>query len=639
MRIDVKKFLFIGIDEDRKIFFKRAQEIGIIHFIELPNKSKEMPSSIEDVTKAIKILRGLPTMPQEHLGAFSLADGLVHKILQLQHSLDKLAEEQRIVRLDIARVGMFGHFSMDDIEYIEREGKKKIQFFFGKHGVDAEGKLPSEVIYVTSDHGLDYFVSISDEPKQYENLVEMRIDAPLGELESRQVQIEREIHETEQRLKSYSKYNTFLHRTLIHKLNGYHLQTAELDATSTFDNTLFSIEGWVPEDKVKAVQHLVNEMNVYMSEIAVEPHDVPPTYLENEGLSRIGEDLIGIYDTPSNKDKDPSLWVLGFFAFFFAFIVYDAGYGLIFLAAALYFWYKYPTIHGAKRRVLKLFTILSIASIVWGILTASFFGIEISPDSPLQKVSILHWLATKKVAYMIQHHDENYDYWVKKFPDLKDVTDPETFINKATIVEPNGKVKHELLSKFSDSFLLELALLIGIIHIIISLLRYIKTNWQNIGWIAVIIGCYLYFPSYLHTTTILDYLFDVNRETMATQGIYLIFGGLATAVILSLIRHKWHGLEEFMNAIRLFGDILSYLRLYALGLAGAIVTATINESAFALSFVVWIFLAIFGHIINMTLAIMGGIIHGLRLNFLEWYHWSFYGGGKPFKPLRKVEIE
>jgi len=101
-----------------------------------------------------------------------------------------------------------------------------------------------------------------------------------------------------------------------------------------------------------------------------------------------------------------------------------------------------------------------------------------------------------------------------------------------------------------------------------------------------------------------------------------------------VLKNKWLGLLEIMNSIQVFADILSYLRLYALGLAGAIVAATINEMAAKMPVVIAFVVILMAHGINMILGIMSGVIHGLRLNFLEWYHYSFEGGGKAFKPLR-----
>ncbi|MFS8563708.1 MAG: hypothetical protein LVR00_05075 [Rhabdochlamydiaceae bacterium] len=93
---------------------------------------------------------------------------------------------------------------------------------------------------------------------------------------------------------------------------------------------------------------------------------------------------------------------------------------------------------------------------------------------------------------------------------------------------------------------------------------------------------------------------------------------------------------EISSVIQIFVDVLSYLRLYALSLAAAIMASTFNQEGSALGLVFGAVAIFLGHCINISVGFMGGIIHGLRLNFLEWYHHCFDGGGKLFKPLKKL---
>jgi V/A-type H+-transporting ATPase subunit I len=639
MRYDVKKYLFIGMAEEKMAFFRKAQQAGVIHFIEpAASTRKEVSDGIHQITAAIKILRRLPLLEQEHLRELTLAEGVVNEILQLHHEREKLAEEERVLLLEIERVGVFGDFAVEDIAYIEEEGHCKVQFFFSQHGFSVEHPLPSEMIYVGTDHNLDYYIAINKEPKQYEKFVEMRIEHPVGELKRRSTATEQRLHEVDHRLKGYAKYQTFLHHALIHQLNSYHLHQAQENVQMEMDDSLFVVQAWVPVNQIALIEQLVAERFVHMEEIAIEPTDAVPTYLENEGTARIGEDLVHIYDTPSITDKDPSLWVLASFALFFAFIVGDGGYGMLFFASALYLRYKFPMMQGAKKRVWKLLLILSVSCIGWGLLTNSFFGISFGEASPMRQVSLINWLVTKKTAYHIQHRDAVYDYWVNRFPALHGVEDPTQFMYRASTAS-GGSVTPELINKFSDNIMMELALFIGTLHILISMLRYLPRNWTFLGWIPFVIGGYLYIPYYLDATSLIHFVFGFDSAAAAKVGLDLIYGGLALAVVISIFKNKWLGLTEVMTSIQIFSDILSYLRLYALGLAGAIVTSVINEAAGSIPLVFAIILLLLAHAVNMLLAVMGGVIHGLRLNFLEWYHYSFEGGGKRFKPLENLKIE
>lgn len=638
MRVDLKKFLFIGLEKEREPFFHKLQETGLVQIINInPVFLKSVPVEVENLLSAMKILRGLPPVDQEETSDYAIADGLADKIIQLQNNTEKLEEEERVVNLEISRVEIFGDFSPDDLAYIENEGHRKIQFFCAKSGAYDHSTLPDGLVFVGSEHGLDYFISFQKELVQYPKMSEMKIPHPLGELKARKNQIEKGLRETDMRLKGYAKYNLFLHHALINKLNSYHLEVAKNSVEKTVEGELFAFEGWVPADQIDRVQKLVNKAHVHIEEIAIEPKDNIPTHLENTGVNRIGEDLVHIYDTPSHTDRDPSLWVLFFFSIFFGMVIGDGGYGLVFLAAALYIRYKHRSMKGMGLRIWKLFIILSFAAIAWGLFSSSFFGIHISQDNPVRKISVLNWLIQKKAAYHFEHKDSVYEFWVKKFPQLKDAQNANEFLYGAK--KPGEIGEYEMYSRFSDNIMMEIALFIGVLHIVISFLRYLDRNLSGIGWIIFLIGSYLYVPYFLGATSIIHFAFGVSEKFGEKNGLYLVAGGFAIALFFAIIKHKLVGIFESMNVIQIFADVMSYLRLYALGLAGAMVMMTINEFAAQMTFVLGAFLFLIGHITNMALGIMGGVIHGLRLNFLEWYHYSFEGGGKMFNPLRLLKIE
>jgi len=638
MRIDLKKYLFIGYHSLRDSFFERAQELGLVHFIDKEQKPQELPETIQATLSAIKVLRGLPTMKQEEPTDSSVAGSVKQRVLGLKHEIEKLSEEERILNLEIARIEIFGNFSLEDIAYIKKEGGRSLQFFCAKKRVAEEETLPEELIYIDSDHGLNYFVAVNAEPKQYDKMIEMRIEQPVGALRKKLISVRETIHAREQQLKTYAKYNDFLHHVLVSEMNVYNLTTAESFAENELEGGLFAVQGWVPVDKVDELNALVRRMSVHYEEIAVEEEDRIPTCLENSGASRIGEDLVHIYDTPASDDKDPSLWVFLFFSFFFAFIVGDGGYGLIFLATALYLRYKFKETKGMGRRILNLALVLSLSCIAWGVLTTSFFGVSFGPDSPMQKGSLINWLVKKKTAYHQQHWDKTYRSWSKQYPEIAKMHDPDRILHTA-VKEKGGKISYDLFESFSNNILLELALVVGMLHIALSFFRYLGRNWSGVGWILFIVGGYLYFPYYLETPSMLHYVFGFHEEVIGPEGFNLLLGGLGLALFLGILQHKLAGLLEMMTVIQIFGDILSYLRLYALGLASGIVSATVNELASSVFVFAGILILIFGHLVNIILSIMGGVIHGLRLNFIEWYHYSFEGGGKMYNPLRKLSTE
>jgi V/A-type H+-transporting ATPase subunit I len=636
MRLDVKKYLFWGLKEEIDSFFRKAQQMGCVHFIESnPTPFNGITAEVDRATHALKILRSQPVVQQVEPAGFDAADSIIKQILALKREIDALNEQERILTLEIARIEPFGHFQFEDLLEIENAAQVKVQFFFAS--IDKVKELPTEVFYVNSSQGLDYFIALNQEPKAYDKLVEMQIEKPLAEEIRNRDGVKKQIRVKEQELKGLAKYNAYLHRYLNHLLNNYNREKVEHHVDLKLDDQLFSIQGWVPVNKAAELDQILNETHAHAAEIEIEPNDRTPTYLENEGLGKMGEDLVHIYDTPSSTDRDPSLWVLFSFIFFFALIIGDGGYGLVLVAIMLYLRYRYSGATGFGKRFLNLATILTVSVVVWGVLTNSFFGLTIPFDSPLRKVSLLNWLVEKKTEYHIAMHDSTYAGLVKQYPELQGIKDPVQFLRG--IKEANGQSSYVLLDKFSRDIMMELALLIGVVHLTVSFARYLDRNLSGIGWIMFLVGGFLYFPIFLGATTFLHYIFYLDKGSSGQAGFHLMIGGIVVALFFAIIKYRLLGLTEGMNVIQVFGDVMSYLRIYALGLAGGIVSTTINDLTAGLPIVIGLLIALIGHAFNIALGIMGAVIHGLRLNFLEWYHYSFEGGGKLFNPLRLFKID
>lgn len=638
MLVKVKKYLFVGMQKDRNEFFREAQKAGVIHFIDRSEKSMQhMPDEIDRTLHAIKVVRRLPVIEQEENPIYHRGKAIVDRILHIQHTLERLDEEMRILKLEMARVEPYGDFSMEDIAWIEREGKRKVQFYTARPTLFDDREMPANLVWISTAFGLGHFVAINRTATQYPDMIEMHLDKPWGDLNRRLQEVYQEIGQSEKELKEYAKYHDFLHNLLKIYLNKHDFETAQSYAETEIDNKLFTVEGWVPVNKIQLMDEFLQNVRVEASEIAIEPDDKIPTDMQNEGLRLVGEDLVHIYDTPSHTDKDPSLWILGFFALFFAIIVGDAGYGAIFLATAFWLQHKYPSASREAQRFFSMLKVLSVAVIIWGAITGSYFGIPLGIDHPLKKISVMSWLVEKKADYHFATKDAVYQHWLHKAPTSAEAETGAQWLRSHT--EPAVGGPQSIIGLgFADAILLELTLVIGIVHLALSLLRYVRRNWAAPGWILFMIGGFLYFPKMLHTVTFVQYLLGVPSAVAEPLGLQLIYIGLGYAFLMAVVQHGLKGLADIPAVIQIFSDVLSYLRLYALGFAGAVMAATINSIVGSVPILLAIVLVAFGHIVNIVMGAASGVIHGLRLNFLEWYHYSFEGGGRLFKPLKKYEV-
>lgn len=623
MIVDVHKYLFVGSSADRDLFFQRAQGMGFIEFIATTKQSVgDYPESLLKMMKAIKILKKEVVVSQIAFVKDRTPEEVVDRILKIKEEMTVLLDQKKILKAESARIAPFGHFSLEEIKSLEAISGYHFQFFAVKHG---RGGLPEGMIFIKTAYDMDYYLSISHELVTNHKMIELHFTSSATDLMTDLRSVRVQLNSLFIEMKEMAAYLNFLERRLIDVLNAHYLDFAKEHVSFPMGDQFFSVEAWVAVDRLEELRPLTSELAIYFDRIGLDTKDSIPTHMVNTNWGSVGEDLVHIYDTPATTDKDPSLWVLSSFALFFAMIVGDAGYGFIYLMVALFLQWKFKKVAPSIKRFFKLFTLLASACIVWGVMTSSYFGIELKGDHPLREVSLIQYLAVKKADYHLTMKDDVYEEWVATYPAMKEMTSGTALLQIAPI-----------RTEFYDNILMELALMVGIVHVILSLGRYLRRNLAGCGWIPFMIGGYLFFPSMLKATSLMNILGFISKADSEVVGLQLMIGGSVLACVLALFQKGFRGLEEITKLIQIFADTLSYLRLYALGLAGMILASTFNHMDVIVGYAVGFFVMLIGHAVNIVLGIMGGTIHGLRLNFLEWYHYSFDGGGKLFKPLKQI---
>jgi V/A-type H+-transporting ATPase subunit I len=289
-------------------------------------------------------------------------------------------------------------------------------------------------------------------------------------------------------------------------------------------------------------------------------------------------------------------------------IMADGGYGLLLLVVMIVLKIKVKKPAPAIKRFINLSMVLSGATFFYGVFTGGFFGFSLSS------------------------------------PAFKFLEPFAVFLKNIRLLNTEDTPKMMLI-----------AIVIGMIHICTSLiLRSFRAVVDekdyiapliNIAWIA---GIWSFFFWYKYDGV-------AGAEHLTTGGMLglKIVGGVLV-VLYAVSARTINPLKMFMtsffglyNGVQFFSDILSYIRIFALGLSGALLAQTFNNLAFDLwntgiaGMIFAPIIFVLGHTLNIALCIMGGVIHGLRLNFLEWYRWSFDGGGKrfvPFKDLLKTYV-
>ncbi|MFI5334282.1 MAG: hypothetical protein ACHQT8_03840, partial [Chlamydiales bacterium] len=216
MIIPVKKYLLFGTGEDLDSFFERAQHQGYIEFISPGGKKGlELPQEAQTLLHALKILRKLPVhKPYLQGGSTSFAVETAQRILAIKSEIDRLSEEVRILDAEIVRVAPFGDFSMEDIDFIERVGKRKIQFFCVKSSKAHEVEIADGYIYIDTVYDLDYFIAINKQQKAYPKMIEMRVNRSAKQLHDQQTFVKESLHLLEAELKEFAGHIDFFQGTL-----------------------------------------------------------------------------------------------------------------------------------------------------------------------------------------------------------------------------------------------------------------------------------------------------------------------------------------------------------------------------------------------------------------------------------------
>jgi V/A-type H+-transporting ATPase subunit I len=634
MHIDVSKILFIGTNIKKSSFFKEIQELGCVQFLKNENQDNtEIQELISLYSQAVKILKHYGES-EESKGEVGHPYEFCQTVVSLENRKEELSASIKLLSIRLNELRPLGSIPFDDLLALSDSSSLVPRLWItpsSKH----EEAISANLIFLTNDGPREYFISFNRDVPHIQGMREIIINEKVKKLGREYTEAKQELNSIEVELKRRAEWLYSLRSSFIDTMNTTKRTLVETQAQTPLDDHLFAIQGWVPETKKEEVGKIAHSLGILLEPIALDKEEVKPTYLENKGFARIGEDLVNIYDTPSYSDMDPSLWVLGFFSFFFAFIINDGGYGIIFLIVALYLMFRKKERPPSKstNRFVRLIAILGITCITWGCAAQSFFGVEIKEDNPIHSLSIIHPLLKMHAQYHMDKESELWHTWVSSHEELTTPT-LEEFLRSPS---PSGKIFGEV---FKGHLMFEIALLVGMIHILVGMGRYLFRHIAYAGWMVFLIGAYMYIPKMLGTTSILQHIFHSTQEAFTLHGQHLMIIGFSFAVICSLIRHGIIGLlEAFMTPVQMLGDVLSYLRLYALSLSGAIVAEMINQLGHSLPLIfAWVLIPIC-HTGNIILSTFGGVIHGLRLNFLEWYHYSFVGGGKPFSPLALEKIE
>ncbi|MCA0132198.1 V-type ATP synthase subunit I [Winogradskyella alexanderae] len=361
-----------------------------------------------------------------------------------------------------------------------------------------------------------------------------------------------------------------------------------IDGMGDIQSKVKYLRGFIPKDEVTGFKKFAEQEA--LGYVINEPTnmDEVPVYIKNPKWISIINPMMKFIDiVPGYKEIDVSIYFLIAFALFFAMLVGDAGYGVIFLVLAIIFRRKMVP------QLRTLIYVLSGSTIIWGVLSGTYFGAE----------------------------------QIAQLPFLKE------------LVVPN-------ISSFgvdNVNFMMHLSFLIGAIHLTVAhgirVFQFINSikALSEVGWISLVWG--LYF--------ITEQL--VLGKPAPSWYIWLFIVGAGLVILFSkesnsFLKSMGASIANLpLSLISGFSDIVSYVRLFAVGMATAAVAASFNNMALPdgisgigiLDFIMAVIALLLGHTLNIALALMAVMVHGIRLNMLEFAgHLGVQFSGEAYVPFR-----
>ncbi|HUV07510.1 MAG TPA: V-type ATP synthase subunit I [Spirochaetia bacterium] len=608
----MKKVSLIVLDSFREVSLEKLREIGILH-LDVSLRESSALSSMEEKRTALE--RALLLVPFVKTGIFTKAADL-ERCLQVAEKASILNERERGLREELGRLARsrtaledWGDFSPDDIENLRARGIFVRLFILSR---EEYAHLPEYIdAFIISETKTNVMLAIVSLQEQLE-LPGSEMPLPsqsLSDLRKRNQEIDRELERIQEEWNDLASERALLQSGVRELDNRIDFERARVGME--VDGPLATISGYVPTHLVERIEEEARtEGWAVLVEEPVEDDHVP-TLVRNSKWIRIIKPVFDFLGTvPGYREYDISFWFLLFLSVFFAMIVGDAGYGAIFLLLTFLLRIK---IKKAPAEPFFLLAVFSACTLIWGAITGTWFGSEalVSPTSPLSKLVINS---------------------IASFP--KNEFD-------------SGKV------------IMYICFLMGAVHISIAHIKNFVRNlprftaFAQLGWLSIVWGMYFVIQVIVLRREASDpALAFLPGVSLMTAGIVLVVFGLGLVTVFGeqkgnffkgiAMGFAWLPLRA-LNSISAFSDVVSYVRLFAVGLATVKVAESFNAMALGVGFgfpagLGGVLILFFGHALNIVMGSLSIIVHGVRLNVLEFStHLGMEWTGTPYSPFRKNE--
>lgn len=597
------KLTMLIYHRDYNQFLNELREHGVVHVhakkqtLQDENMKAKM-AEMKHVSNTIKLLeKDNKTTGQQDNKSIDLKNAELLAFIDSKFAeIDSIQQQIASLQKDDNAYNVWGNFPEEDIKKIQSNNWDLRFFSVPNSKYDEKWEQEFNAFLINEISGFKYFTTLTAKGK------EVNIDAEKYHFPSMsKSEITAQIEELKNKVEEIRQYLSEVSADAIAKLNDYKIAVKDdadfykvsEAASKLADDKIMMLEGWVPTEIEKDTISWLSEREIYFE--ATEPEknvDNPPIKLKNRRFARLFEMIGNMYSIPTYWELDMTPFFAPFFVMFFGFCMGDLGYGALICIITL------ALILSRKLKgmsdILWLGFFLGFGTVIMGTISGTFFGV---PLLEVEGIPIVDKL-------------------------------------KGIMFQPDG-----IYSAFYVS------LIIGVFQILfgmcLKIINQIKlfgfgAAVSTIGWVILLLG------------GIVTFLIDgIGIPFYACLGvgavlIYLLNGPLNSFV--APLKNIGSGLWDTYNmATGLLGDVLSYIRLFALGLSGSILGLVFNDLAMnmkpdipVLGTIVMLLILVFGHTMNIALSALSAFVHPMRLTFVEFYKNSgFVGGAKQYEPFKK----
>lgn len=597
----MKKLTFLVYHKEYDAFLNQIRDLGVIHVLMKSEGTAENPALQESIrwssryASAIKFLQGLNGVVASNVGDALKGKEALLTLESLQQEVQHLSQRMQTVEKELTLLEPWGDFDLENVKRLHDAGYQIGFYLCSDKQFNQEWIEQYNAVIINRVGAKVYFVTITPNHLVVELDVEAaRLpEASLSSLRERLEIIHKEQEQVDARLKQLAD-------TVIPDLQAAQVELhaqiefskVVLSTDALADNKLMLLEGWAPTERVEEIKRFLAESEVYYEIADPKPEDDVPICLDNTGFFRLFEPIMRLYMLPKYNELDLTPFFAPFFMLFFGLCLGDSGYGLFMLLAVTVYRLISKNLNATMKPVLTLVQLLGASTMVCGLLTGTCFGFNL------------------------------YDIQMPFFQSLKEAV------------------------SLDNQQMFNLSLILGGVQIIFGMIlkavnQFIQFGFKyavgTIGWLLILVSTAIAFaaPGFMSMGGSIHLIFLALGGLMA-----YLYNSPDKNIFVNFGLGLW---DSYNMATGLLGDILSYVRLFALGLSGGILASVFNSLAVGMSPdnviagpIVMVLIFVIGHAINIFMNVLGAMVHPMRLTFVEFFKNAGYeGGGKEYKPFKK----